>query len=77
MGIAEILSAIGAIIAAIGAAWALGRKRGKDVERQGAITKDRANADKIRDAADRARRADDAGNIDAVERLSKRGRLRD
>jgi hypothetical protein len=52
-----ILAGLGAVVAAL----ALGRWQGASKAKQDAITKDRANADKIRDKADRARRADDAG----------------
>ena len=73
----SIIETIGALIAAALAAWAFGRRQGSQRAKQDMAEKDNANADKIRDAADRARRADDAGNVDAIERLQRRGRLRD
>ena len=68
-----IIAGVGAVVAAL----VLGRWQGASKAKQDAIRKDRANADKIRDKADRARLADDAGNVDAVDRLQRRGRLRD
>jgi hypothetical protein len=71
---------LGGIIAGIGAvigALVLGRWQGGKIATDKMVKKDNANADKIRDKADRARLADDLSDIDAIERLRKRGRLRD
>jgi hypothetical protein len=72
-----ILESIGAIIAALGAAWFFGRKAGGKAATDKMVKKDRDNADKIRTAADRARAADDAGSVDATDRVQRHGRLRD
>ena len=72
-----LIETIGAVIAAIAAAFWFGRRQGGKSARTTMQQRDRDNADKIRDAADRARRADDAGHVDAAERLRKAGRLRD
>ena len=77
MALSAALQAIAALAAAIFAAWGLGRRKGKKAATEALQRKDQANADKIRDAADRARRADDAGNVDAADFLRSRGRLRD
>ena len=68
-----ILAGIGAVIGAL----VLGRWQGSTRARDAAQKKDNANADKIRDKADAARLADDLSGDDALERLRKRGRLRD
>ena len=75
-----ILGPLGGILAGIGAAllaWVVGRWQGARAENDKHVRKDYENADKIRNAADRARAADDAGNVDAVDGLRRSGRLRD
>ena len=68
-----IIAGVGAVVAAL----VLGRWQGASKAKQDAIAKDRANADKIRDKADAARLADDLSGDDALDRLQRRGRLRD
>jgi hypothetical protein len=72
-----ILESIGALLFAGALAWFAGRRAGGKAATDKMVKKDRDNADKIRTAADRARAADDAGNIDAVDRVQRHGRLRD
>lgn len=68
-----ILAGIGAVIGAL----VLGRWQGSAGARDAMQKKDNANADKIRDKADRARAADDAGHVGAIERVQRHGKLRD
>jgi hypothetical protein len=68
-----ILAGVGAVIAALVLGRWQGSTRAQDVMQK----KDSANADKIRDKADAARRVDDLSGDDALERLRKRGGLRD
>lgn len=70
-----ILSIAGIVTAAFGI-YLYGRQQGSLKEAQKAAEKDRQNARRIEDAADRARRAD-GDNLPAIERLRKHKRLRD
>jgi hypothetical protein len=72
-----ILESIGALLFAGALAWFAGRRAGGKAATDKMVKKDRDNADKIRTAADRARAADDAGSVDAVDRVQRHGRLRD
>jgi hypothetical protein len=74
-----ILGPLGGILAAVASgviAWAVGRWQGARAEHDRQVKKDYQNADKIRNAADRARAADDAG-ADPLGELHRAGRIRD
>lgn len=74
-----ILASLGALIAAIFAALVLGRRQGRKAESDNRERADHERAESKRNAADRARAADDAGHVgSSVDRLRERpGRLRD
>jgi hypothetical protein len=66
----------GLVVMALAASWFGGRMRGNSDAKREARESDNARADAIRDAADRARRADDSG-AGAIDRLSAAGKIRD
>ena len=66
----------GLVVMALAASWFGGRMRGNSDAKREAKDADNDRANDIRDAADRARRADDGG-AGAIDRLSAAGRLRD
>jgi hypothetical protein len=73
-----ILGPLGGILAgvvSVALAWVLGRQQGARAEHDKQVRRDYEQADKIRDKADAARAADDAGN-DPLGELRRAGRVR-
>ena len=74
-----ILGPFGGILAGAVAAvvaWVVGRQQGARAEHDKQVRRDYEQADKIRDKADAARAADDAG-ADPLGELRRAGRVRD
>jgi hypothetical protein len=72
----SVLEIIGVALTTLATAFWIGFRKGKTTAMGNLVDRDRLNADKTRNAADRARRADDAGNVDAADFLRTQGRLR-
>ena len=76
-GLTGILAAaLTAILVAIGA-YLRGRSAGSTDAKTKARERDNERSKEIETVADRARAADDAGNVDSLERLRANGHLRD